>query len=316
MPKNNTAIIFPGQGSQVVGMGKELSDLMPIAAETFREADQTLGFSLSKVCWDGPAEELNSTINTQPALLTHSIAIFRTIQEKISSFNPRYAAGHSVGEFGALVAAGALEFRDALMLVRERGRLMHEAGVSNPGGMAAVIGLALEDVESICDQILAHGAGAVWVANDNCPGQVVISGENRGIDEASSRLAQAGARKVVRLAVSIPAHSPLMRPAQNAFKEILEHTLIVKPQAQVVGNVAANVLKTADEIREDLSSQLTSRVRWTKSMRVLLSMGASQFYELGPGSVLTGLMRRIERSVLVRPIDNPDSLVELEASLL
>lgn len=314
MPTNNTAILFPGQGSQVVGMGKELSELMPIAADTFREADQILGFSLSKLCWEGPAEELNSTINTQPALLTHSIAIFRVIQEKISTFIPRFAAGHSVGEFGALVAAGTLEFGDALLLVRERGRLMHAAGDKNPGGMAAVLGMALEDVETICEQILADNVGAVWVANDNCPGQVVISGENRAIDEASSRLTEAGARKVVRLAVSIPAHTPLMQPAQNVFKEVLERTSIRTPQAQVVGNVGASVLKTADEIREDLSAQLTSRVRWTESMRTLLSMGATQFYELGPGSVLAGLMRRIERSVSVRPIGNPESLFELEAS--
>ena len=191
---------------------------------------------------------------------------------------------------------------------------MHLAGVANPGGMAAVLGLALEDVETICDQILGDNAGAVWVANDNCPGQVVISGEIRGIDEASSRLGDAGARKVVRLAVSIPAHTPLMQPAQQEFKEILEQTLIGNPQAQVIGNVEANVLKTADEIREDLDAQLISRVRWTESMRRLLSMGATQFYELGPGNVLAGLMRRIERSVSIRPINSPKSLVELQAS--
>ena len=314
MPINNAAILFPGQGSQVVGMGKALCDSIPIAAKTFREADQILGFSLSNLCWEGPTEELNNTINTQPALLTHSIAIFRAIQEKIPSYNPRYTAGHSVGEYAALVAAEALDFGDALRLVRERGSLMHAAGVTIPGGMAAVLGLALEDVESICGQILAENAGAVWVANDNCPGQVVIAGENKGIDEASVRLTEAGARKVVRLAVSIPAHTPLMQPAQNEFKEILERTAIRSPQVQVIGNVEANTLKTADEIREDLSAQLISRVRWTESMRTLLSMGATHFYELGPGKVLTGLMRRIERSVPVRSLDIPESLVELEAS--
>ena len=316
MPQNHTAILFPGQGSQVVGMGKELAEQLPIAAETFSEADQILGFSLSNICWEGPAEELNSTLNTQPALLTHSIAIFRAIQDKISTFNPVYAAGHSVGEFGALVAAGAMDFRDALLLVRERGRLMHAAGADNSGGMTAVLGLALEEVETICDQILADDAGAVWVANDNCPGQVVISGENRGLDEASSRLAGAGARKVVRLAVSIPAHSPLMLPAQNAFKEVLEHMIIGSPRTQVIGNVEAKLLKTADEIRADLSAQLTSRVRWTESMRALLSMGATHYYELGPGRVLAGLMRRIERAVVFRSIDNSNTLLELEANPL
>ncbi len=292
-------------------MGFELAESDPVAKDTFLEADRILGFSLSEICWEGPAEILNDTINTQPALFTHSIAVLRAIQEKVPSFKPQFTAGHSLGEYTALVAGGALSFSDGLKLVRERGRLMKDAGDRHPGGMVAVLGLDIKDVEEICHRISTEDGSPVWVANDNCPGQVVISGGEEGLTHAIEQLTDAGARKVVRLAVSIAAHSPLMTPAQEKLNEFLNRIPIHSPELTVVGNVHAAEITTADEVRADLTAQLTSRVRWRETIKNLIDSGVDAFYELGSGNVLTGLMRRIDRSVPASALDSPSTIASL-----
>jgi len=213
-----------------------------------------------------------------------------------------------MGEFAALVAAGALTFQDGLVCVRERGRLMKEAGEENPGGMTAVLGLELQTVEEICQKTSHQSGHSVWVANDNCPGQIVISGEIAGLTEAEGELSSAGARKVVRLAVSIPSHCPLMSEAQEKFNKVLNATPIVNPEIPIVGNVGASLMRTADEIKADLGSQLISRVRWSQSMQTLIVNGVNRCFEIGSGKVLSGLMRRIDRSVPTTPLDSPTSL--------
>jgi [acyl-carrier-protein] S-malonyltransferase len=311
MASQPIAFLFPGQGSQTVGMGKELAAAHPAAAEVFAEADRVLGFPLSRLMWEGPAEELNQTHNTQPALLTHSIAVWRALQELHPALEPALAAGHSLGEFSALVAAGSLGFADGLQLVRERGLAMKEAGDLRPGGMAAVLGLEVEAVEAACTEAERRTGEPVRVANDNCPGQVVISGAEGALGHASQALADRGARKVVRLAVSIAAHSPLMVHAQERLQRALASVRLEDPRLPVIGNVGASPLRAAQEIRSELEAQLTSRVRWTESMQRIIASGVTRFFELGPGSVLVGLLRRIDRSVEGLALDEPASLVRL-----
>ena len=306
-----TAFLFPGQGSQAVGMGHELALTYPAAMQTFEEADELLGYSLSEVCWDGPEVVLNETENTQPALLTHSIAVLRAAQTEFSDFQPAAAAGHSLGEFSALVAANSISFSDALYAVRERGLAMKSAGELEPGGMAAVLGLDDEIVEEQCSIASAEADGGVWVANDNCPGQVVISGHDDALDVASELLKGAGARKFVRLAVSIAAHSPLMEAAQQRFNEALKTIQIQDPGIMVVGNVGAEPLADREAVVADLQAQLTSRVRWTESIRLMLSSGIDTFIEIGSGNVLTGLLRRIERGTNGLAIDGPETWAQL-----
>lgn len=311
MAAEKIAFLFPGQGSQTLGMGQLLSESYPEAAYTFQEADDLLGFPLSELCWKGPEDHLNDTFNTQPALITHSIAFLRVVQSQYSNVRVSYCAGHSVGEYAALVAAGALTFPDALICVRERGRVMKDAGEESPGGMTAILGMELVDIEKICEQISLETGHSIWVANDNCPGQVVISGEVAGLSEAEKHLSMAGARKVVRLAVSIPSHCPLMAEAQNQFNMILDKTPIMDPEIPILGNVGATFLHTAEEIRNDLRAQLISRVRWHESMRNLISSDVTRCFELGPGSVLAGLMRRIDRSIPTTSLDSTSSLSAL-----
>lgn len=306
-----TAFLFPGQGSQTVGMGRRLAEADPLAAETFAEADDILGYPLSRLCWDGPAEELNDTQHTQPALLTHSVAVLRAFQQRFPDFRPAWVAGHSLGEFTALVAAGSLAFPDALRLVRERGLAMKEAGEKNPGGMAAVLGLDIEAVRQVCEEVTRGPDHGVWVANDNCPGQVVISGHQAALREAVERLEVRGARRVVRLAVSIAAHSPLMQAAQARFLQALEAAPIQDPQIPVMGNVGAAPLRTGPEVLADLRAQLTATVRWRESVENLVQAGVTTFVELGPGTVLTGLVRRIERQAACYNLDTVESLEAL-----
>ncbi len=306
-PKH-TAFIFPGQGSQKVGMGKELAEADPSARAVFAEADDILGFHLSHLCWEGPAEELNDTAVTQPALLTHSMAVLRALEARQSGWRPAIVAGHSLGEFSALVSAGALDFAPALRLVQARGRLMKEAGERNPGGMAAVLGLEVEQVESICRQVEAESGNVVQVANDNCPGQIVISGDEAALATAMERLAAAGAKRTIRLAVSIAAHSALMAPAVPAFGQRVDEAGMRDPALTVVGNVGAEVLRSAAEIRADVKAQLTSRVRWTESVRRMIADGTKTFAEIGTGEVLLGLIRRIDRSPSLAALDLPAAL--------
>ncbi|NIS78826.1 MAG: ACP S-malonyltransferase [Anaerolineales bacterium] len=310
MPINpaQTAFVFPGQGSQTVGMGAALAEEDHAAAQVFSQADDILGYSISKLCWEGPDEKLNDTLHTQPALLTHSVAVLRAFQAQYPDFEPAFTAGHSLGEFSALVASGALTFPDALRLVEARGKAMKAAGERQPGGMAAVLGLEVEDVDQVCEQVSRNSGGGVWVANDNCPGQVVISGDEGALSAASEHLLDRGAKKVVRLAVSIASHTPLMKPALDDFDRALQTTQIQDPQIAIVGNVEAKPLHSAVEVRADLSAQLTARVRWTESIRSMLDSGVTTFIELGPKNVLTSLIRRIERSAAGMTLDAPTSL--------
>lgn len=276
------------------------------------EADDVLGFSLSKLCFEGPEDVLTDTINAQPALLATSMAALRSLQEALPILPPPgAAAGHSLGEYTALVAAGSLSFADGLRLVRERGRLMKEAGEQNPGGMAAILALDSETVSGICDAVRTDTGGVIQVANDNCPGQLVISGDEQALELAMQRAEQAGARKVVRLAVSIAAHSPLMEPAAVALRRAIDDTAIKASTLPIIGNVSAHPLNTVAQIRHELAAQLTSPVRWTESMRHLVEQGIDRVIEIGPGNVLTTLMKRIDRQVGRHNIGDPDGIANL-----
>jgi [acyl-carrier-protein] S-malonyltransferase len=294
MQPEQIAFVFPGQGSQTVGMGFELARAYPTAKEIFEQADEHLGFSLSTICWDGPEELLHDTINTQPALLTHSVAVLRVIQEQTPDFTPAFVAGHSMGELSALVAAGSLPFLEALQLVRRRGELMKRAGEISPGGMAAILGLDIPTLERICAEA-SRTDEIVQVANDNCPGQVVISGASPALNRAIDLARQAGARHAKPLAVSIAAHSPLMTHAQADFNQAVSAAAFKDPRLPIVGNVTAEPLTRANDIRADLQAQLTSRVRWTESIQRMIQSGVKTFFELGSGTVLTGLLKRIDR---------------------
>jgi [acyl-carrier-protein] S-malonyltransferase len=279
-------------------MAKELAERYPSAAAAMAEADDVLGFGLSTLCFEGPEETLTDTINAQPALLAASVAVLRALDEALPDRPaPAAVAGHSMGEYSALVAAGSLSYPDALRLVRQRGHLMKDAGQRSPGGMAAILGLDAAEVVVLCAQAASLSGGVVQMANDNCPGQTVISGDNRSLELAMDLAHQAGAKKVVRLAVSIAAHSPLMAPAADALRQAIESTPIQAPAMPVIGNVQAQPLLTVEAIRADLASQLTASVRWTESMRYLAGQGIAQVVEIGSGDVLTNLMKRIERSV-------------------
>ena len=302
------ALLFPGQGSQSIGMGKALAKKFPIAQQTFSEADDWLGFKLSSIAWEGPSDKLNDTINTQPALLTHSIAALRVLEEKLPELKPIYVAGHSMGELSALVACKALPYREALQLARRRGELMKAAGDHSPGGMAAVLGLDITTLEDICAQAsLSSGElEIVQVANDNCPGQVVISGNSVALERAMALAKDSGARRVRRLAVSIPAHSPMMSHAQLDFNQAIKEASLCDPQIPLVGNVTAQSLTKADAIRRDLEDQLTSRVRWTESIHTMITGGATTFIEIGSGSVLSGLLKRIDSGVFGMALGEPE----------
>jgi [acyl-carrier-protein] S-malonyltransferase len=296
MDWSKIAFVFPGQGSQVVGMGKDLAEAFPAARETFEEADAALGFSLSELCFNGSQENLDDTINTQPALYTCGIATLRALQAEVPSAVPLCMAGHSLGEFTALGAAGAMSFADGLKLVRERGRLMKEAGTKSPGAMAALLGLDAAQVREVCEDASQQTGGVLVLANDNCPGQIVISGDEATIEVGLKLAQEVGAKRAVKLAVSIAAHSPLMETASTAFRQVLLATAFQEPALTVYGNVDAAPLKGVDGIRRELDLQLTHSVRWTESVQSMVAAGAEQFIELGPKHVLTGLLKRIDRS--------------------
>ncbi len=307
-----SAFLFPGQGSQAVGMAQALAARYSSAADALTEADDVLGFSLSTLCFAGPEETLTDTVNAQPALLAASVAALRAMHEAAPDLPaPVAVAGHSMGEYSALVAAGSLAYPDALRLVRERGRLMKEAGERSPGGMTAILGLHAAEVVVLCAQATDLSGGVVQMANDNCPGQTVISGDNRSLDLAMDLAHQAGAKKVVRLAVSIAAHSPLMAPAADALRQAIEATPFEPPAMPVIGNVHARPLLTVDEIRADLAGQLTAAVRWTESMRYLAAQGIELVVEIGSGDVLANLMKRIERDVRRLAVGDPDGIERL-----
>jgi [acyl-carrier-protein] S-malonyltransferase len=289
-----TAYVFPGQGSQIVGMGQNLADSFAVARETFAEADEVLGFALSELCFHGPSQQLTETQNAQPAILVASTVALRVLQEQRPEMpRPCCVAGHSLGEYSALVAAGALSFAAAVRLTRVRGELMAEAGTAHPGSMAAVLKLDDEQVAAICTEAAAASGAVVQVANYNSPGQVVISGEPAGVAAATDRVKAAGGR-VMPLAVSVAAHSALMAPAAEKFAACVANTSFATPILPVIGNVYAQPLSGPEAIRAELVAQLTSPVRWTQSIRHMAASGADWFLEIGPGTVLTGLIRRID----------------------
>lgn len=305
----HTAFIFPGQGSQSIGMGRALAEKYPVASQVFDQADKLLGIELSKIAWVGPKDKLDDTINTQPALLVHSIAALRVFQELLPGFTPTYVAGHSMGELSALVAAEALPFPETLLLTRKRGELMKRAGEVSPGRMAAVIGLDIPTLEQICSEASTH-TQVVQVANDNCPGQVVISGSESAIDRAMKMAQEAGARRTLSLAVSIAAHSPLMVNAQADFSRAVESAPIVDPHLPIIG-ITASLLSNSPQIRTDLQAQLTSRVRWTEMVQFMISHGTTTFLEFGSGSILTGLLRRIDRGANGIFLGSPDDFANI-----
>ena len=296
-----TAFVFPGQGSQTVEMGKDLASEYPQAKQTFEEADDILGFQLSHLMWEGPEEDLNDTINTQPALYLHSVAAQRIFSHLYPDFKPASVAGHSLGELSALSAAGALSFADGLRLVRKRGELMKRAGEIAPGGMAAILALDIPTLEKVCADASTVDE-IVQVANDNCPGQVVISGAKAAVERAIAGAKAAGAKRGIPLAVSIAAHSPLMASIQDEWNEAVDACDMLEPEIPVIGNVHARPMTSAGELRDDIKAQMDSRVRWTESVRDMLKSGTQAFVEVGSGSVLIGLIRRIDSSVTGYPL--------------
>jgi [acyl-carrier-protein] S-malonyltransferase len=277
-------------------MTHNLYTTFPSARAAFEQADGVLAMPLSRLCFEGPEEELNDTYNTQPALLAASIATLRALDEQ-GFGQPAYVAGHSLGEFGALVAAGALSFEDGLRVVRERGRLMKQADEKSPGGMAAVIALDRDVVKKICADAREQTGEYVGIANDNCPGQTVISGTETALEQAMAQAKALKAKIVKRLAISIAAHSPLMAEAAGEFRRILNATPFQVPSVPIVANATAGPLTNPTEIREAVARQLTSPVNWTDSMRWLIAQGVTRFVEVGPQDVLTKLMKRIDRGV-------------------
>jgi len=298
-----TAFVFPGQGSQAVGMGKDLAAQFPAAKQIFDEADAILGFSLSNLMWEGPKEELDETINTQPALYVHSIAVWMTYRH-LSSAKPVTVAGHSLGELSALTASGALSFADGLRLVRTRGELMKRAGELNPGGMAAILGVDIPTLDKVCAEASTENE-IVQVANDNCPGQVVISGHKPALERAMAGAKAAGAKRALPLAVSIAAHSPLMDSIQADWNAAVDACAIIDAEIPLVGNVHAQAIHTADDLRADIKAQMQSRVRWTESVQGMSGSGIQAYVEAGSGDVLLGMIKRIDASAARLALGNP-----------
>ncbi len=298
------AFIFPGQASQFVGMGKDLYETFDVARKLFDQANEILGFDLKKVCFEGPEEELKLTYITQPAIFVHSVIVNALLKEK--GLQPAGVAGHSLGEYSALVAAESLTFEDGLRLVQKRGQLMYESGKKNPGTMAALIGLSEEQVYQLCQTL--SDQGIIQPANFNSPGQIAISGEVKVIRQAIELAREMGAKKAVELVVSGAFHSPLMDDARAGLQEALEKTEFKNAQIPVYSNVTARPVSEKDEIKQLLFKQLTSPVLWQKSMENMIADGFSSFYEVGPGKVLCGLLKRINRQVPCQPVGTVETV--------
>ena len=298
------ALLFPGQGSQHVGMGRELAGAYPEARRIFDEADDVLGVGLTRIMWEGPEEVLTETRNAQPAILAHSVAVHAVVRDRLGDV--ALAAGHSLGEFSAWVAAGSLTFREALEAVRLRGELMFSAGRERPGTMAAILGLDDEAVETVCAGV---EEGTCVPANFNSAGQVVVSGDRPGVEAAMEAAREAGAKRVVELNVSGAFHSPLMEPAEPGLRDKLDSVDFADPTVPVVSNVTATPVRSGDEARELLVRQLTSPVRWAASVSTMVEAGVERFAELGPGRVLCGLNRRnAPRGMPCDALGRPDDI--------
>jgi [acyl-carrier-protein] S-malonyltransferase len=304
------AFLFPGQGAQKPGMGRALAEQHPEALAVFEAADRSLGFALSRLCWEGPLEELTKSIHAQPALLTHGVAAWKTLEA--AGIKPSWAAGHSLGEYTACVATGAIGFEEAVRLVRRRGELMYRAGQERPGTMAAILGLTREQVDEAC--AAAQDRGVVVAANDNAPGQVVISGEVLAVMRACEIAREMGAKRAIRLEVSGAFHSPLMASASRELEEALDRARIGDASCPIVANVSAEPVRSGDEIRDALKRQLLGAVRWRASMSHLIQAGAA-FVELGTGTVLRGLLRSIDKQARCWNVEDPDSLQATLAGL-
>ena len=309
--KEKIAFLFPGQGSQAVGMGKELAALYPVARQTFDEADSALGHKLSQLCFEGPEEKLRLTEITQPAILTMSVAAQRVLREK--GVSPRFVAGHSLGEYSAHVAAGSLDFADAVRTVRNRGKYMQEAVPVGQGAMAAVLGMPLAEVERICKQ--AAQDDICSPANINSPEQIVISGSKPAVERAAELAKAGGAKRAIMLPVSAPFHCALMQPAQDRLGKDLQNLTFHRPQLPLVKNVDGELTQDSEVARQALVSQVTGAVQWVKSMQTLIAQGVELFIEVGPGKVLCGLLRQIDRSKQFANVEDEGSLARALAAI-
>lgn len=300
------AFVFPGQGSQYVGMGKEFASEYTQAQEIFENANKKLGISLSNLCFNGPEEELRLTSNTQPAILTVSVAILKVLETE--GIKANYVAGHSLGEYSALVAAGALQFNDAVWLVRQRGTFMQEAVPPGEGTMAAILGLELEQLEALCQE--ASIVGVVEPANYNSPGQIVIAGATPAVEKAMELSKKYGAKRAMRLAVSGPFHSSLLQPASLRLAEALQQIQLQDAAIPVVANISAEVELDAAVIRDNLIRQVSGAVKWQQSVEKLITLGVNTFVEIGPGKVLNGLIKKIDKNVEMFNIEDKASFIQ------
>ena len=299
------AFVFPGQGAQTVGMGKDFCEKYEVAKKRFKEADEALGYSIQQMCFEGPAEDLKLTANTQPAILTVSVIAYEILKEH--GIAPSIAGGHSLGEYSALVAAGVLDFQDAVLLVHKRGQFMQEAVPVGEGSMAAIIGLEDETILQVCDEI-SKEMGAVQAVNFNCPGQTVIAGTAKGVDVAVEKFKAAGAKKAVVLSVSAPFHSSLMEPAAKRLAAELDKVEIRDAKFPVVANVNGKIEEKAEEIKANLVAQAASPVKWIDCVKAMEAFGAKVHVEAGPGKTLCGFNKRIDRGIVSMHVENLESL--------